>query len=196
MRVLALNIAEAISQGLGLERDHIKKAFGQGWQIMAANFYPQCPQPNLTLGVSQHWDKGALTLLMQNDVDGLQVKHKGRWVAVRPTPGMFTVTLGNYMEELSNGKYKSIQHRTVVNKERMRITVSVGHRPEHDAIMAPAHQLVEKDGGPRFKSLRFGDNIKLQKTIVSKGKHALEALAFHQDTAVMPSQSAVERTVE
>ncbi|RWR97850.1 protein DOWNY MILDEW RESISTANCE 6-like protein [Cinnamomum micranthum f. kanehirae] len=38
MRLLALNIAEAVSQGLGLERDHIEKAFGQGWQIMAANF--------------------------------------------------------------------------------------------------------------------------------------------------------------
>lgn len=96
--MLALNIAEAVSQGLGLERDHIEKAFGQGWQIMAANFYPPCPQPNLTLGLSPHWDNGALTLLVQNVVDGLQVKHKGRWVAARPTPGMFTVILGNYME--------------------------------------------------------------------------------------------------
>ena len=109
---------------------------------------------------------------------------------------LFHMNNSLFLQELSNGKYKSIQHRTVVNKERMRITVSVGHRPEHDAIMAPAHQLVEKDGGPRFKSLRFGDYIKLQKTIVAKGKHALEALAFHQDTAVMPSQSVVERTVE
>ncbi|XXG59467.1 hypothetical protein AAC387_Pa04g1547 [Persea americana] len=178
MRVLALNIAEAVSQGLGLERDHIEKAFGQGWQIMAANFYPQCPQPNLTLGVSPHWDKGALTLLMQNDVDGLQVKHKGRWVAVRPTLGMFTVTLGNYMEVLSNGKYNSVQHRTVVNKERMSITVAVGHRPEHDAIMAPAHRLVEKDGGPTFKSLRFGDYMKLQQTIVSKRKACTRSISI------------------
>lgn len=97
---------------------------------------------------------------------------------------------------LSNGRYKSVQHRTVVNKERMRITVAVGHRPENDAIMAPAHQLVEKDGGLRFKSLRFGDYMKLQQTIVSEGNHALETLAFQQDTAVMPSQSADERAVE
>ncbi|RWR97842.1 Oxoglutarate/iron-dependent dioxygenase [Cinnamomum micranthum f. kanehirae] len=163
---------------------------------MAANFYPPCPQPNLTLGLSPHWDNGGLTLLVQNVVDGLQVKHKGRWVAARPTPGMFTVILGNYMEVLSNGRYKSVQHRTRVNKERMRITVAVGHRPENDAIMAPAHQLVEKDGGLRFKSLRFGDYMKLQQTIVSEGKHALKTLAFQQDTAVMPSQSADERAVE
>ncbi|RWR98149.1 hypothetical protein CKAN_02765100 [Cinnamomum micranthum f. kanehirae] len=46
--------------------------------------------------------------------------------------------------------------------------------------MAPAHQLVEKDGGLRFKSLRFGDYMKLQQTIVSEGKHALKTLAFQQ----------------
>ncbi|KAE8667859.1 2-oxoglutarate (2OG) and Fe(II)-dependent oxygenase superfamily protein [Hibiscus syriacus] len=60
------------------------------------NHYPPCPCPELALGVGQHKDAGALTIIVQDDVGGLQVKRKsyGVWVPVKSTPNAFFVNVG------------------------------------------------------------------------------------------------------
>ena len=93
-----MKISGAISKGLGLEWDYIEKSFGEGCQIFASNYYPPCPQPDLTLGLAAHSDHGGLTILMQNEVDGLQVKHGGAWVPVHHVPASFVVNIGDYIE--------------------------------------------------------------------------------------------------
>ena len=69
MRVLSVN--------LGLKEDYLQNAFG-GEDIGAClrvNYYPKCPQPELTLGLSSHSDPGGMTLLLPDDrVAGLQVR--------------------------------------------------------------------------------------------------------------------------
>ncbi|KAG5551841.1 hypothetical protein RHGRI_010070 [Rhododendron griersonianum] len=83
---LAIRISGAISEALGLERDYVEKSLGEGCQIVASNYYPPCPEPHRTLGLAAHSDHGGITILMQNEVDGLQVKHQGEWVAVHHVP--------------------------------------------------------------------------------------------------------------
>lgn len=95
---LVLKIMSAISEGLRLDSNYIAKSLGEGCQIVASNYYPPCPEPHRTLGLSPHSDHGGLTILMQNDVDGLQVRHEGKWVAVRHVPGTFVVNVGDYLE--------------------------------------------------------------------------------------------------
>ncbi|KAI3457278.1 hypothetical protein Pfo_013941 [Paulownia fortunei] len=124
---LAMKIGGAISEGLGLDDGYIVKSLGDGFQILAANYYPPCPEPDKTLGLAAHSDHGALTILMQNGVNGLQVKHKETWTAVQHVPGTFLVNIGDYLEILSNGKYKSVEHRATVNAQKTRISVAVGH---------------------------------------------------------------------
>ncbi|KAA8524489.1 hypothetical protein F0562_010912 [Nyssa sinensis] len=173
---LALKIAEAISEGLGLERDYIEKSLGEGSQIVACNYYPPCPEPNRTLGLVGHSDHGGLTILMQNDVEGLQVKHDENWVAVPHVPGTFVVNIGDYLEILSNGRYKSVEHRAIVNAEKTRISVAAALGPEMMATVAPASPLVDEKSESKFRPIIYKDYMRYQQSTPLRGKSALQPI--------------------
>jgi len=69
---------------------------------MNINYYPSCPNPDLTLGLPNHSDGSALTVLMQSNVSGLQVFRNGKWVAVEPVANPFVVNLGDQMQVRNN----------------------------------------------------------------------------------------------
>ncbi|KAK6919480.1 Non-hem dioxygenase N-terminal domain, partial [Dillenia turbinata] len=168
---LALTLAGAISESLGLNKDYIEISLGQGCQIVANNYYPPCPEPDRTLGITPHSDHGGLTILVQNDVDGLQIKHGEDWVAVRHVPGTFVVNLGDYLE-----------HRGVVNKEKTRISIAVGHGPEQTATVAPAAPLIGDKGRAQFTPIMYKDYMKIQQSSVVRGKTPLESILINGDT--------------
>ncbi|KAJ4716838.1 protein DMR6-LIKE OXYGENASE 2-like [Melia azedarach] len=96
-----------------------------GLQIMTVNLYPPCPQPELAVGMPPHSDHGLLTLLTQNGIAGLQVLHNEKWVNVNALPYSFLVNTGDHIEILSNGKYKSVLHRAIVNNKTTRISLAI-----------------------------------------------------------------------
>lgn len=95
MKILSLN--------LGLEEDHLQKALGGENNDIGAclrvNFYPKCPQPDLTLGLSSHSDPGGITLLLPDEnVPGLQVRRGNNWITVKPIPNSFIVNIGDQIQ--------------------------------------------------------------------------------------------------
>jgi len=101
-RHLFLAVMEAILESLGImekeEEENVMKEFEKGSQMMVANFYPPCPEPELTLGMPPHSDYGFLTLLLQDEVEGLQVQYQDKWVTVQPIPNAFVVNVGDHLE--------------------------------------------------------------------------------------------------
>lgn len=97
-RVLAQKLLALVSESLGLPASAILEAIGEPVQNVSINYYPACPQPDLTLGLQSHSDFGAITLLIQDDVGGLQVAKDGQWVAVPPIPNAIVVNLGDQMQ--------------------------------------------------------------------------------------------------
>ncbi|KAL2476787.1 2-oxoglutarate (2OG) and Fe(II)-dependent oxygenase superfamily protein [Abeliophyllum distichum] len=174
-----MKIASAISEGLGLDHDYIEKSLGEGFQVHAANYYPPCPEPDKTLGLAAHSDHGGLTILMQNDVDGLQIKHNQTWTAVQHVPGTFLVNVGDYLEVLSNGRYKSVEHRAVVNAHKKRISVAVGNGPELTAVVAPASMLLVEKSDIHYQPIAYQDYIRLQQSSTIRGKSPLQAIMIN-----------------
>ncbi|MEJ4834266.1 2OG-Fe(II) oxygenase family protein [Enterococcus faecium] len=127
---IAMKLAEALSEGMGKENNYIEGTLGEGLQTISCNYYPPCPQPELALGVGAHTDQGGISILIDNHVDGLQMKHEGKWFPVPHVPGALVVNLGDYLEEVSAGKYKAAEHRVMVNDLKGRISVAVGNGPE------------------------------------------------------------------
>lgn len=80
------------------EEDEMLKEFQDGSQLMVVNCYPPCPQPDLTLGMPPHSDYGFLTLLLQDEVEGLQIQKQDQWVTVEPIPNSFVVNVGDHLE--------------------------------------------------------------------------------------------------
>ncbi|KAH9722393.1 hypothetical protein KPL70_006720 [Citrus sinensis] len=69
-----------------------------GLQILVANLYSPCPQPELAMGMPPHSDHGLLTLPTQSGICGLQLLHNGKWVNVNAIPNSFLVNTGDHIE--------------------------------------------------------------------------------------------------
>lgn len=98
VRGLALELIGAISESLGLDEGYISEQLGKHGQHMALNYYPTCPQPDLTYGLPGHTDHNLITILLQDDVPGLQVLRNGHWVAVDPVPNTFIINIGDQIQ--------------------------------------------------------------------------------------------------
>ncbi|XP_020089982.1 flavonol synthase/flavanone 3-hydroxylase-like [Ananas comosus] len=152
-------IFEYLSVGLGLEKHVLKEACGgEELRLLAKiNYYPPCPRPDLALGVAPHTDMSTLTLLVPNDVPGLQVFKDDHWFDAKYVPDAIIVHIGDQLEILSNGKYKSVLHRTTVNKEKVRISWPVFCEPPGELAIGPLPQLVDNENPGKYKTKKFKD---------------------------------------
>ncbi|KAK9163889.1 hypothetical protein Syun_004791 [Stephania yunnanensis] len=180
VRAVMLELLGAISESLGVDKCYIEKEMEleHGLQILAANLYPPCPQPELAMGMPPHSDHGLLTLLIENQGHGLQIHHNGMWIHVNNAPpSSFLVNIADHLEILSNGKYKSVVHRAVVNNKAARISVAMAHGPALDKVVEPAPELV-KNGGYKAKyiGMKYKDYLASQQGSQLNGKSCLERL--------------------
>lgn len=84
MKKVGILVLELMSEALGLNRSHLIDMNCAEGQFIACNYYPVCPEPDMTLGFSSHTDSGFLTFILQDEIGGLQVLHKDQWVDVHP----------------------------------------------------------------------------------------------------------------
>ncbi|ERM97315.1 hypothetical protein AMTRI_Chr04g183840 [Amborella trichopoda] len=149
-----------LSLGLGIEEEVLKKSLGgdEFVYLLKINYYPPCPRPDLTLGVVAHTDMSALTVLVPNDVPGLQVCKDDQWFIADYIPNALIVHIGDQIEILSNGKYKSVLHRTTVNKEKARMSWPVFCSPPDECMIGPLPHLTdETNNPPKYKTKSFKD---------------------------------------
>ncbi|GAB2225253.1 hypothetical protein Droror1_Dr00006044 [Drosera rotundifolia] len=175
-RAMVRELLRAISLGLGLEEDRIEKAYNleMGLEMFVANYYPACPQPELAMGMPPHSDHGLLTVLTHNQVAGLQIWRRGKWVQVHSLPNSFILNVGDHLEIFSNGKYKSILHRAVVNNRVARMSVGIGFAPSLDTVAAPAEELAHPAAA--YKPIKFQDYLESQQKNKLQGKSCLDAV--------------------
>ncbi|CAN6902237.1 hypothetical protein Bca4012_096885 [Brassica carinata] len=161
---LAEELLDLLCENLGLEKGYLKKVFsgtkGPTFGTKVSN-YPPCPKPEMIKGLRAHTDAGGLILLFQDDkVSGLQLLKDGVWVDVPPLKHSIVINLGDQLEVITNGKYKSIMHRVMTQKEGNRMSIASFYNPGSDAEISPAPSLVEKDSD-EYPSFVFDDYMKL-----------------------------------
>ncbi|XP_047975517.1 jasmonate-induced oxygenase 2-like isoform X2 [Salvia hispanica] len=160
MEKLGHKLLELIALSLGLERDRFKGFFEGGTtSFIRLNHYPPCPVPDLALGVGRHKDAGALTVLAQDEVGGLQVKRKsdGEWILVHPTPNAYIVNVGDIIQVWSNDKYESVEHRVKVNAERERFSIPYFMNPTHDTKVEPLDELLSSRNAAKYRAYCWGE---------------------------------------
>ncbi|CAI0418412.1 unnamed protein product [Linum tenue] len=171
---LTSSLLSSMARNLGLEPGKLLSLFKEGMQGMRMNYYPPCKQATKVIGLAPHSDATGLTLLAQvNEVQGLQIKRDGKWIPIDPIPGAFIVNVGDIIEIMSNGEYKSIEHRAVVNPEKERLSIATFHSPNFSATIGPLSNLLTKDKkgqAPNYKSISHEDYLKLGAKIKLDGK--------------------------
>eukprot|EP01018_Ginkgo_biloba_P027849 Gb_29563 [translate_table: standard] len=175
MLSLVKSLLELISEGLGLQSSALEDSCGTDpEQKVLMNYYPACPMPDLTLGLKRHTDPGTITVLLQDQVGGLQAtRDDGKtWLTVEPIEGAFVVNLGDQMHVLTNGLLKSADHQAVVNSTTTRMSIAVFHNPSPDSIVCPLEGLLSEHEPTKFERFNYRDFYvqKMRKHIEEKEK--------------------------
>ncbi|CAN8280183.1 unnamed protein product [Cochlearia groenlandica] len=151
-------LIEAILESLGLERSYLQEEIEEGSQVMAVNCFPPCPEPEIALGMPPHSDFTSLTILLQSS-QGLQIMdlNNNEWVCVPYIEGALIVQLGDQVEVMSNGIYKSVVHRVTLNRDLNRLSLASLHSlPMHKKI-SPAPKLVDENKPSAYGEFSLDD---------------------------------------
>ncbi|MED6117610.1 Aconitate hydratase mitochondrial, partial [Stylosanthes scabra] len=179
LEILAEQLLDLLCDNLGLEKGYLKKAFsgsrGPTFGTKVAN-YPPCPKPDLVKGLRAHTDAGGIILLLQDDkVSGLQLLKDGKWVDVPPMRHSIVVNLGDQIEVITNGKYKSVEHRVIAQTNGTRMSIASFYNPGSDAVIYPAPSLLEpkaeEEGGKQeYPKFVFEDYMNLYAALKFQAK--------------------------
>ncbi|XP_058746223.1 protein DOWNY MILDEW RESISTANCE 6-like isoform X1 [Vicia villosa] len=156
---LGSRILDLISEGLGLKCGYFDNDL-TGSMIISVNHYPPCPKPSLTLGLTKHKDPYLITILMQDDVSGLQVLKDGKWITVKPLPHAFVINIGHLLEIISKGKLISAEHRAVTNSSHTRTSAAFFIAPSDDCLIEPAQETGDENDYPILKSFKYKEFLK------------------------------------
>ncbi|KAK8964111.1 Flavonol synthase/flavanone 3-hydroxylase [Platanthera guangdongensis] len=158
MKNLAFKLLKLLSLSLDLPPNRFKPFFVDQTSFLRLNYYPPCPSPDLALGVGRHKDPGALSILSQDDVGGLDVKRKidGEWVRVKPIPNAYIINIGDITQVWSNDAYESVEHRVSVNSERGRFSVPFFFNPAHYTDVRPLEELTNEENPAKYEDYNWG----------------------------------------
>ncbi|KAL1832547.1 hypothetical protein ACET3Z_002198 [Daucus carota] len=181
IRKLCKSLMSFIAVSLGLNKDVFEDMFGVAVQAVRMNYYPACPRPDLVMGLSPHSDGSALTVLQQGKGSsvGLQILKNNTWIPVQPIPNALVINIGDTIEVLTNGRYKSVEHRAVTNKEKDRLSIVTFYAPSYDIELGPMPELMDEKNPTKFRRYNHGEYTKHYVTNKLQGKKTLEFAKIH-----------------
>jgi isopenicillin N synthase-like dioxygenase len=136
-------VMRGIALALGLREDWFARDLTSDPTILFRIFhYPakadaHTPKGAGTWGVREHTDYGLLTILLQDDTGGLQVRSRSGWVDVPPHPDAFVCNIGDMLERMTGGRYRSTPHRVRNTSDRSRLSFPFFFDPGWDAVVRP-----------------------------------------------------------
>ncbi len=159
---ISLTLLEAIGLSLQLPQASITRHFTQGnSSFLRLNHYPVCAAPADAgedfpgeghLGVSHHTDAGAVTVLLQDEVSGLQVRHNSTWKTIATEQDSLIINVGDLVQVWSNDRYKAPLHRVLANSEQERFSAAFFMNPDFSTNCIP-----QTEDKPLYRSVNWGE---------------------------------------
>ncbi|HTN99879.1 MAG TPA: 2-oxoglutarate and iron-dependent oxygenase domain-containing protein, partial [Microthrixaceae bacterium] len=120
---LSAALMRGIAVGLGLNQGYFERDMTAHPTILFRAFrYPAVPTNRSKWGVGEHTDYGLLTILAQDDSGGLQVRTADGWVDVPPDPNVLVCNIGDMLDRMTAGRYRSTPHRVLASTVRDRVS--------------------------------------------------------------------------
>ena len=164
---LSLRLLQAFCVGLDLPPDFMHDEFAESHTgFMRLNYYPvrdpladsAVPHQDIAdYGVHHHTDAGALTVLLQDDVGGLQVYRDGYWHDIPPVAGAFVINTGDMMQIWSNDLYQAAIHRVIAMDSVDRYSIPFFFNPAAAATVSPLPTSVSDERPARYREVRWAE---------------------------------------
>lgn len=170
MTTLGHAVMKGISLSLGLPANYFFERYTYDPLTLFRIFhYPHVPcakNDGSSWGVGAHTDYGLLTILRQDDVGGLQVKTKSGWVEAKPISNTFVVNIGDMLDRITGGLYRSTLHR-VAPAARDRLSFPFFFDPNFFAKIEPIREVLTDDSQDRW------DNVSVREFKGTYGEYLL-----------------------
>ena len=166
MERLAGRIMRIFAVALGLPEEFFRDGTDRHISGIRANHYPEqieAPRPG-QIRAGAHTDYGAVTILLPENVPGLQVRNRGHeWVDVTAPAGTFVCNIGDLVQRWTNDRWISTMHR-VVNPPReaargnRRLSIPFFFQPNYDAVIECLPGCCGSDNPPRYEPVTSGQH--------------------------------------
>jgi isopenicillin N synthase-like dioxygenase len=170
-------VGHAVMRGIALSLDMEPETIRNRWTykptiLFRVFHYPPLAAQlqNQTWSVGEHTDYGLLTLLRQDQTGGLQVKTDGGWIDAPPIPGTFVCNLGDMLDRVTGGHYRSTPHRVFNSGTSGRLSFPFFFDPAWDASIGSLFPPESKHGNePQAR----WDGVDLQDVTGTYGEYLL-----------------------
>ncbi|XP_061365053.1 probable 2-oxoglutarate-dependent dioxygenase AOP1 [Gastrolobium bilobum] len=148
-------IRRMILESMGVEK-YLEEHMNTSNYVLRVVKY-ECPQNNDTeVGLSEHTDRNIMTILYQNEVEGLEVMTKdGKWISYKPSPNSFVVMIGDSLHAWSNGRVYPPFHRVMMSGNKARYSVGLFYTPKGGNLVKAPEELVDEEHPLLFKPFDF-----------------------------------------
>ncbi|XP_042426914.1 gibberellin 2-beta-dioxygenase 3-like [Zingiber officinale] len=163
VRKLACQILELMAQGLGIEQTDVLSKLAldeESDSMLRLNHYPPClmlqEQNGFLTGFGEHTDPQIISVLRSNNTAGLEISLRdGSWVSVLPDQEAFFVNVGDSLQVLTNGKFRSVRHRVLANGWESRVSMIYFAGPPPGEKLAPLPESMEEGEQSQYREFTW-----------------------------------------
>ncbi|KAL7601508.1 probable 2-oxoglutarate-dependent dioxygenase AOP1.2 [Lactuca sativa] len=163
-----------VLESLGLE-NYVKEHMDSTNYLLRVMKYKGPETNESKLGLNSHTDKNIVTILHQNQIDGLEVQAKsGDWIKIQPSPNSFIVMIGDSLYAWTNGRLHSPYHRVMMSGDKARYSLGLFSIPKAGYVVKSPKEVVDDEHPLLFKPF---DHVEfLQFYYTEAGQRAQSAL--------------------
>jgi isopenicillin N synthase-like dioxygenase len=162
MQAFCVRLLPVLAIALGLPRDWFDEFFQQPTTFLRLLHYPYqaTDAPDDAFGSAPHTDYGFITILVQDDRGGLEVRRRdGGWLQAPPIPGTWVVNVADMLARWTNERWQSTPHRVKNVSGADRYSCPYFFDMSMDSVVAVLPTCLGPDEKPRFPAVRYGDYL-------------------------------------
>ncbi|EYU33365.1 hypothetical protein MIMGU_mgv1a022731mg [Erythranthe guttata] len=168
VRNVACEVLEMIAEELHLQaRDTLSSLIRdeKSDSCFRLNYYPPCPglralsNAQSLIGFGEHTDPQIISVLRSNEVSGFQICLKdGAWVSIPPDPTSFFLNVGDSLQVMTNGRFKSVRHRVLAaDTLKSRVSMIYFGGPPLNEKITPLSSVMEEGEESLYKEYTWSD---------------------------------------
>ncbi len=165
---LAFKLLAAISVNLGMPTAHLEQHYRpEHSSFLRLNYFPVCPTPappeatgmrtEGCLGINQHTDAGALTVLLHDQQPGVEIFRNDHWHLLRPLDGALMINIGDIVQVWSNDRYQAPLHRVRASSTHERYSAPFFFNPSYCTDYMPLPSTTHCAEPARYRSINWGE---------------------------------------